>query len=55
MPADDADSSAPDSLPACPGCGNPVTMTATSGPITAVVAPCGCQVAPGALESSDSE
>ncbi|WP_276254484.1 hypothetical protein [Halomontanus rarus] len=38
------------SLPPCPRCGTPITMTTATGPDSAVAKPCGCRVPPTALE-----
>ncbi|WP_264182404.1 hypothetical protein [Natrinema amylolyticum] len=47
--ADDPDERT--SFPDCPRCGNPVSQVTMRGPLERVATPCGCSVAPGALES----
>ncbi|WP_254764230.1 hypothetical protein [Natrinema marinum] len=37
-------------LPACPTCGRPVSLVTATGPAERIASPCGCPIAPGALE-----
>ncbi len=41
----------PEWAPDCPGCGGPVIGIAISGPGVGQVTPCGCNVAPSAVDS----
>lgn len=38
-------------LPDCPRCGTPVSKVTSRGPMERFASPCGCPLAPGALES----
>ncbi|WP_175607238.1 hypothetical protein [Natrinema saccharevitans] len=46
--SNDRDSDADDdwSLPDCPNCGEPVTVSVVTGPDTSHLQPCGCTVPP---------
>ncbi|MDQ2049068.1 hypothetical protein RBH26_01080 [Natronolimnohabitans sp. A-GB9] len=49
LAADDSPSMS--SVPDCPSCGSSVASMTVLGPTDGVVAPCGCRIAPDALES----
>ncbi|RZH69667.1 hypothetical protein ELS17_03715 [Natrinema altunense] len=40
------------SLPDCPRCGTPVSQVTMRGPFERIATPCGCSIAPGALEGA---
>ncbi|ELY77054.1 hypothetical protein C486_16425 [Natrinema gari JCM 14663] len=49
---DSADDGPP--LPDCPRCGTPVSQVTMRGPFERIATPCGCSIAPGALEGPTS-
>ncbi|WP_228371000.1 MULTISPECIES: hypothetical protein [unclassified Natrinema] len=49
---DSADDGPP--LPDCPRCGTPVSQVTMRGPFDRIATPCGCSIAPGALEGPTS-
>ncbi|RQG90711.1 hypothetical protein EA473_20330 [Natrarchaeobius chitinivorans] len=38
----------------CPRCNTPIAMVSSTGPLTHIASPCGCQVSASVLDKGDS-